>query len=180
MIQTKKENGALPNWWHSIRHMTKESVPRDPHRRKNAKICRNGCMTHVHQSFWQRRSRFCASWPEAGAKNFVQLKKNWILFQKWLKRNIEEREFSAIMSFGLKGSASWAQPRKMLPFAVFKLVFNLLNILFWLLCQAAAKGVLKSCKLMFTLNTRLKRCKMSLRQKAEKPTPVARSSVTAF
>ena len=37
-----------------------------------------------------------------------------------------------------------------------------LNISSGLFCQAAAKGVLwKSCKLMFTQNTRPKRCKMS-------------------
>ena len=41
-----------------------------------------------------------------------------------------------------------------------------LNISSGLFCQAAAKGVLwKSCKLMFTQNTRPKRCKMSPGQK---------------
>ena len=79
---------------------------------------------------------------------------------------------SAIMGFGLKGSASWVTV--VLSFLNFQVLFSLvctedhpLNILSGLLCQAAAKGVLwKSCKLMFTQNTRPKRCKMSPGQKS--------------
>ena len=83
---------------------------------------------------------------------------------------------SAIMSFGLNGSASWVTDQHLCTtFCTFILFLPNWSepciesraLLSRLLFQAAAKSaaVLKSCRLMFTLNMRLKRCKMSATKK---------------
>ena len=135
-------------------------------------------MTHV-QSFWQR-SRFCASWAEAAAKNVARFQK--LDFFKKCSKEILRKEIlhiSAIMSFGLKGFASWVTGKILCnDFCTSNFLFS--KLVWTVECRTHLSGscsrvwCIESCKLMLIVNRRLKRCKMSPPQKRwKKPTPVA-------
>ena len=130
---------------------------------------------------------------QVGRKQLPKISPNWKFgFFFKLPNKISRKEIlhiSAIMSLGLKGCASCATVEHFeLHFLHFQVPSpvgrpnwsQLLNILSGLLFQAAGKGVWKSCRLMFILNTRLKRCKMSPRQKSWKANSGSSSVLPPF